>query len=104
MNRKPIYGIGDKVKIVKYGHLILESKNVDHPKLSFPLIEEDENMRWLDMSPDLVGQEGLVSEVSITQGIPNYAIDGIKGKHAWYDEEQMEMIIENKNLKICTKD
>ncbi len=97
MNREPIFGIGDKVRIVKYGHPIWESKNTNEPKLSYPVIAEDENLRYLDMSPGLVGQEGLVDKVTITQGIPQYAIDGIKDKHAWYNEEQMEMINRNPN-------
>ena len=97
MKRKPIYSIGDKVKIVNYGHPIWVNKKVEELKLSFPLIREDENVRILDMSPDLIGQEGIVSEVSMTQGIPNYAIEGIKGKHAWYQEGQMEMINANPN-------
>lgn len=73
------------------------NKNFDQPKLSFTLIEEDENVRWLDTSPEVVGQEGIISLVSITQGVPKYAIGGIKGKSAWYNEEQIEMI--NPNLK-----
>ena len=97
MKRKPIYGIGDKVKIVNYGHPIWENKKMRQPKLSFPLISENEDIRWLDMSPDLIEQEGIVEKVSMTQGMPHYAIDGIKGKHSWYDEGQMEMVNKNPN-------
>ena len=97
MERKPIYGIGDKVRIVNYGHPIWENKNVDQPKLSFPVITEDENIRWLDISPQFVGQTGVVDKVKVTQGIPEYAIDGIKDKHAWYSENQMEMVNKNPN-------
>ena len=79
-DRKPIYAIGDKVKIVKYGHPYWVNKDGD-------IIVKD-------MSPELIGQKGLVDEVTITQGIPMYAIDGIKGKHAWYNEDQMELISE----------
>jgi hypothetical protein len=95
-DRKPIYGTGDKVKIVKYGHLIGGSNN-DPSERSFPLIGVDGNIRWLDMSPHLVGQEGIISKAEMTQRIPGYAIEGIKGKHAWYDEEQMEMVNKNPN-------
>lgn len=93
----PKFAIGDKVRIVEYGHLIWENKNFDQPKLSFPVYVEDDAMRWLDMSPHLVGQEGIIQKVTITQGQPQYAIDGIPQKHAWYDEQQLEMISENPN-------
>lgn len=92
MSRKAIYSIGDKVRIVKYGFILWESKNSDQPRLTFPLIHETESLRYLDMSPELVGQEGIVSKVTITQGVPKYAISGISGKSAWYDEQQMELI------------
>lgn len=98
MERKPKYGIGDKVKVVNYGSLIWESKNCpDQEKLSFPLIYEDEKFRYLDMSSKLVGQSGLIDSVNITQGKPQYSISGIEGKHAWYDEGQLELISKNPN-------
>lgn len=50
MKREPIYGIGDKVRIVKYGHLILSGDGC------------------LDLSPHLIGQEGLVDEVTTVRG------------------------------------
>ena len=89
--KKPKYKVGDRVKIINYGSTIWEPKNVEE-KLSFPVIEETEHFRILDMSPDLVGKEGVVDIVTITQGEPKYAIDGLR-KHAWYDEEQMELVL-----------
>jgi len=50
-SRKPLYSIGDKVRIINYGHLIWENRNAEDPKLSFT------DVVWRDMSPDLVGQE-----------------------------------------------
>lgn len=88
---KPIYKVGDKVEIVNYGHLIFESKNVKE-RMSFPLIKETEKLRWLDMSADLVGQEGIVEEVSTSGENPSYVIRGVKGKSAWYDEGQMKLV------------
>ncbi len=93
----PKYGIGDKVRIVNYGSLFWENKNTSDPKLSFPIVHEDENMIWKDMLPELVGQQGIVSKVTETQGIYNYTIEGIKGKYAWYQEGQMEMVNKNPN-------
>lgn len=86
------YKVGDEVKIVKYGALIWENKNVKEPKSSLPLIYEDENIRWLDLCPEVVGQTGIVVKSTMTQKKPLYAIDGIEGKGAWYCEEQMEKI------------
>ncbi len=94
--RKPIYGIGDKVKIVNYGSLLWENKKVDDPKLDLPVYKETENVIWKDMSAYLVGQEGIVAQVTNTQGRPKYCIDGLD-KYAWYDEEQMELISKNPN-------
>ena len=49
------------------------------------------------MSSKLVGQSGLIDSVNITQGKPQYSISGIEGKHAWYDEGQLELISKNPN-------
>lgn len=86
------YNTGDKVKIVKYGSLIWVNKNTKEQESSLPLVYEDENFKWLDLHPEVVGQTGVVSEVSLVQGTPQYAIDGIKGKSAWYYEKQMELL------------
>ena len=101
MERGPIYGIGDKVRIVNYGHPIMQviqkNKKDKLERLPYPLIFEDESVLWLDMSPGIVGLTGIVCEVSMTQGTPQYAIDGIPEKTAWYSESQMEMINRNPN-------
>jgi hypothetical protein len=107
---------GDKVRIVKYGHPIFYKKEgyykmmeylhyepsffellmgIEHPVrepyVQTPpshLIWEDENYFTKDISPELVGQEGTIAEYYGG----SYSIDGIPGKHAWYDEEQLELI------------
>ena len=89
--RKPLYKSGDKVKIVKYGHLIWQNKKLYSPEISYPIFKENDTIMWLDLSPELVGQEGVVDEVVMTQGIPNYSINGLN-KHAWYQEPQMELV------------
>lgn len=81
------YKVGDKVKIVNYGHLMWS-----HKKMSFPVVSEDGGIVWMDMSAELVGQEGVVNKITITQGNPEYGIDGIKGKCAWYNENQLEKL------------
>jgi len=98
MNRKPKYGIGDKVKIVNYGHPIWESKICPkQERLDFPVIYEDGAFRYLDMSPKLIGKIGIIEKVDVVQGKPQYAINGIPEKHAWYSEDQLELISKNKN-------
>ncbi len=87
------YKIGDKVKIVNYGHLIWEHK--DEPKerkLNFPLIMEDGNLMFLDMSPELIGKEGIIMQTTETQGKMKYAIEG-PNKYGWYNGDQLELII-----------
>lgn len=71
------FGIGDKIKVVNYGH---------RP-----------SMGTFDMSASAVGKEGLVCEVTNTQGVWQYAVEGIPEKHAWYKEDQLEMINKNPN-------
>jgi len=87
----PKYNVGDKVKIVNYGHAVWENKEHDKYPSRLPLIKEDKHLRWVDMSHEVIGQSGIVVEVKDVQGTPNYAIDGIKGKHAWYTEDQMQI-------------
>ena len=120
--------VGDKVKVVKYGHLMWQNKenyqeisdeyakigaklNNEISKLLFgedTILVDIESVKgksepdniyldggdvwWVDLRPELVGQEGVVCKVINTQGRLQYAIDGIKGKHAWYNREQLEKI------------
>jgi len=76
MNTK--YKVGDRVKIKNYGHKVWHNK--------------DGQYYTQDIHPEMVGQKGVIVKAEMTQNIPSYAIDGIKGKHAWFDEEQIELI------------
>lgn len=91
MLKNPKYKIGDKVKIVKYGHLIWEHKNAEIC-LSFPVYKEFDNYRILDMKQHLIGQIGIIDTINIVQGMPQYALSGINGKHAWYNEKQLKLM------------
>lgn len=86
------YKAGDTVKVVNYGHLFWEHKNVK-VKLDFPIVYEDEHVLWKDMSPEIIGKTGIISEVKKIQGQYEYCIEGIPEKHAWYYEDQLEMVI-----------
>jgi hypothetical protein len=91
MTRAAKFGIGDKVRVVGYGSKIFVHPTLQHRFAANPRLSEF----TFDMRPELVGKEGIVSQVSMTQDIPSYAIEGIPGKHAWYDEEQLELITKN---------
>jgi len=82
---------GDKVRIINYGHPIWVSKNSEF-KPGWPIISEDENIIHYDSLPEIVGKEGVISKTTITQERPYYAIEGISEKHAWYNEDQLELI------------
>ena len=44
-----------------------------------------------DMSPELLGQIGVIAKVSNVQGKDQYAING-PNKYAWYFDSQLELI------------
>ena len=93
------FNIGDKVEIINYGHIMWESKTTElEHSLSkhFPILKEDDKFRWIDVEPKLVGQTGIVSKRTETQGQNNYALEG-PNKHAWYAEVQLKMINKNPN-------
>ncbi len=82
--RKPKYKEGDKVKIVHWGHPLHQLKSI---KTSFPVIGPiNDDYQWVDMSPEIVGKTGTIDGVTMTQGTPNYSIEGIPEKDAWYQE------------------
>jgi len=88
------FKIGQKVRVIKYGHPIWHNKTTQSLKegLSFPVIKEDDEMIWYDINSELVGKTGVIDGESKTQGVFHYSIKGIPGKHAWYDENQLEKI------------
>lgn len=69
------FNIGDKVKIVNYGH--------------------DSSIG--DLMPELIGREAIVMDFTENQGDNKYALHGIEEKSAWYYEDQLEMINPNPN-------
>lgn len=95
--KEPKYSIGNKVKIINYGHLIWQSKDSQQLDLNlkFPIIYEDDEDKYLDMTSSIVGKEGVITKISMTQGMPQYSIEGIPEKVAWYDEQQLELIENN---------
>lgn len=83
--------VGDVVKIINYGHIIWEHKESPY-KLPFPVIHESEMTYTKDSNAGIVGKTGTIREVTTSQGRPQYAIDGIPEKSAWYNQDQLELI------------
>ena len=92
---KSKFVIGDKVKVINYGHPICMSKN-SGVEVKFPVIYEDDKVIWYDMNSGVVGKVGVVTDVKETQGMIGYSLSEIAGKTAWYDEDQLEIIVNKK--------
>jgi hypothetical protein len=98
--KTPKYKEGDKLKVINYGHPIWSSKKewqkahesgLANEKPSNIIYETEDYYVW-DMTPSVIGQSGIVKTAMVTHGVPAYSIDGIKGKSAWYDEQQLELV------------
>jgi hypothetical protein len=84
-NRK--FKIGDKCKIVNYGHLIWQSKKSQEPiDKKFPIIFEYESFVYFDIRPDLVGKEVII--IGISSSGNRYSTD----LFSWASEKQLELI------------
>lgn len=99
--RKPIYQPGDRVRIIKYGHVLWESKQQrkEMVKSGYSskekpdnILYEDEQTYWFDHNPEMVGKIAIVDKVSMVQGVPHYSLRGLKPteKSSWYYETQLE--------------
>ena len=83
--------IGDKVRIINYGHAIWLNKGDD--LVGCVLLREMENKDLIDIHPELVGREGVIQHVRKLKGEEScYSLSGISGKTAWYAQEQLEKI------------
>lgn len=89
------FKVGDKVKIVKYGAIILCASGIGTYD-KFPLIRIlDNDIEARDILPELIGKKAVISEVSLYLGTHcSYALNGVS-KTTWYLEEQLELIEEN---------
>lgn len=85
------FKIGDKVEIVNYGHLLWSNKKEIESQGGVPkgwnLLNDDGVVLTIDVAPELVGQTGI-----IVKGDDTYAVEGISGKHAWYNRKQLKLI------------
>lgn len=91
--------IGNRIKIVNYGHLIMFSKREEHREnreriaKAFPLIGEDDIGYYYDMRPELVGREGVIVNKTITETSARYSIMFNDGNRiSWFADKQVEAI------------
>lgn len=77
--------IGDRVKVVHYGHLLISYK-----EMPYQLMNKGVGMYRYDVLPDIVGKEGVIEAIDRDTG--QFIIVGIDEKAAWYNESQLEMI------------
>jgi hypothetical protein len=76
------YNIGDKVRIVNYGHVIYKWAG-------------NGRMEAIDISPNLIGKEGVIDR-QCDSNDDSYSIQGIG---AWYHSDQLELVEANQVFK-----
>lgn len=82
--------LGNEVRIINYGRLVMNDKQ-------YPGAQEILGIWVRDVSPQLVGQVGVIEKVRKqpdTADVWQYAVRGIKGKYAWYEEHQLDWVID----------
>ena len=84
------FKIGDQVEVVNYGSLAWRRQKMVGDEV-IPLPETE----WYDPSPDLVGERGIVTKVTNTQGVDKYSLTGTT-KSAWYYNDQLKLIVRPK--------
>lgn len=73
------FRLGDQVRVVNYTRWWVHY--------------DKETDKWSRVEThETVGQVGIVREAHKTQGIDSYALADIKGKVAWYDNDQLELV------------
>jgi hypothetical protein len=79
------FKIGDKVRIVNYGGMLMIRKNEYHDfKITFPILKEKGDFYLTDMRTDLVGKETIITKAENGQ----YGTALL----SWLYEEQLELI------------
>jgi hypothetical protein len=100
--------LGDKAKIVKYGHLIFFSKEPRHAEQverfakSFPIYKEGEDFYYFDIRPELVNEEVKIVNKVTSGGVSKYAVEFNTGNRiSWLHGDQLEKIWKswNENLE-----
>lgn len=73
---------GDIVVIVNYGNRLFT-------------IHQDGSKTASDSLPGIVGRQGTVTEATIKMDQPSYSVSGIPEKQAYYNEDQLQLILQN---------
>jgi len=91
--------IGDRIRIVNYGHIIFFSKEERHREdrerfaKNFPLVSEDELFYHYDLRPELIGQEGEIVNKTRCGTSAKYSIMFDHGNRiSWFSDKQLEKI------------
>ncbi len=69
-----------------------EDNNIEGSDKPNNIISETDTYWTCDSNPELVGQEGTVVKVNLTQGHYKYSLEG-PAKQSWYNEGQLELKI-----------
>jgi len=80
------FKVGDKCRIVKFGYLCWERKSDCPLNPNFPIVTENKLYRWIDLRPEYVGKEVIITGIS-----------GSKDKYStnlfsWASNLQLELI------------
>jgi len=92
MEKNKTFNTGDKVQIIRYGCLACEVKGDINP-LPFPLYKEDDNYRFVDVNPDIVGERAII----VNGDDSGYTIETKNGEIAWFTISQLKLINKNPN-------
>lgn len=94
---KEYFDTGDKVRVINYGHIMWMNTKLTDYYNDFTPIKEDGDIKWYDVMPELIGKEGVIEKGICKQGKHQYSLQGVKGKVAWYSNDQLELINKNPN-------
>lgn len=91
------FKVGDRVRIVNYGHLIYVHPESTMLELftSKPYSKSKE-MVTFDLNPRIIGTEWIITEAKVIQGIDGYEIHNDTNTIAWVHNNQLELI--NKSI------
>ena len=87
--RKCKFKVGDKVRVINYGAPMWSWDEIPGATL---ISKDEKGPYWYDLRPEVLGEIGIVHEAHLTQGIPQYALNGTT-IYAWYGEQQLEEIL-----------
>ena len=85
--------IGDKVKIINYGHIMVINKNIwpiPIEEYSYPIIKDYGWWCIMDISRELVGMKGIITDE--LDGSYRVYIKKLKSSIAWFCKKQLKKI------------